>query len=81
MQNLIVILALAASLALLGWKGYRTFFPPAGKSCGGDCCGAGGKSQPAGEKPGKPERIMMVRSVDLSRRAAEIRRQGAGRIS
>ena len=75
MENVIIILVIALSLALLARKAYRTFVPAPGKSCGGDCCSSGSKdtATPAASKAAP---LQMVRSSDLARRAAEIKRAG-----
>ena len=72
MQTIVVVIVLGLSLAMLGRTAYRVFFPAAGKACGGDCCGSGGKE--VKPEAAKGERVMMVRSDDLARRAGEIKR-------
>ena len=73
MQNVIIILVIALSLVLLARKAYRTFVPAPGKACGGDCCSAGSKD-PSPAQAAPAPRTQMVRSEDLARRAAEIKR-------
>ena len=43
MQQVIVILAVAACALWLGYYVYRFFHPRSGRTCGGGCCDAGNK--------------------------------------
>ena len=68
MQQIIVILVVAACGLWLGWQGYRYFKPkPGGKLCGGNCCD--GDATPAKTEP-RGERVMMISSDDLRARVA-----------
>ncbi|HUO08708.1 MAG TPA: hypothetical protein VM008_10440 [Phycisphaerae bacterium] len=71
MQELIVILVVAACGLWMAWQGYRCFRPrPGAKLCGGNCCD--GEAKGVESKPGgaKGERVMMISSDDLRARVA-----------
>jgi hypothetical protein len=67
MQTLIVILAVAAAVAYLGWQVYRFFAPRiiAGRACGGSCC-SHREPEPAQAAPAP--RTQMITSDSLRAR-------------
>jgi hypothetical protein len=68
MQQIIVILIVAACVAWLGVLAYRYFRPkPGGKACAGGCCDAGPKPANEEEAPARA-RTQMISSGDLRAR-------------
>jgi hypothetical protein len=67
-QTLIVILAVTAAAAYLGWQVYRFFAPRLipGKACGGSCC-SHREPEPAAATPPAP-RTQMITSDSLRAR-------------
>ena len=67
MQELIVILIVAACALWLARQAYRYLYPrPGGKTCGGGCCDGNAKAPASSAQPG--ERVMMISSDDLRAR-------------